>query len=608
MRVPNLLRRLSSRQGSIAGVLLCVLTTVGVWAALQIAKPPDPEMVAMLPQGALLTIEAKDFAGVLKRWIQSPEQAAWLKSSNYDVFSRSRLFGRLGDAQGEFARAAGLPPDVSFLNEVAGTRSVFAWYDIGNLEFLYITQLPSGAADKTRLMQLRGKFETRQVAGHNFYVRTSGADGQENVGQPRTVAFAAVGDWLLLATREDLISGALALIASQNTGKGSPDSLASSAWFSDAKSAAGTKEGDLRMTLNLDKIVPSPYFRSYWVQRNVTEMKQYRSAVSDLYIGTGEIREERVLLPRAGAPAVVTSATSEDLTRLSALLPARTGVFRAVAMPDADAAVASLDEKLLARGTGAYADPSLAPAADVAVASVGSVADLETRIDAPDSTKSVAKTDELAELRGVMREAGLTAMMTVDRTDATVDGVWVPFHSAAVLQSSKGWDADALQGALRSALGRRLSTNGMGLTWRDVTAKKEHYSEIGSLRPMQMAVRGNICIVADDRVLLGEMLDRLGASPTSHNTNDSEKHARIFAGMDLSGERANFSRWSRIVDASVKRVASDDGEPGGTAEPAFFAGNIRSLGNAFSSLESERFEELVDGTTIRQTVTYAWKH
>ena len=50
--------------------------------------------------------------------------------------------------------------------------------------------------------------------------------------------------------------------------------------------------GDLRMVLNLDKIVPSPYFRSYWVQQNVTDMRAYTAAVSDLFRSKQEYREE----------------------------------------------------------------------------------------------------------------------------------------------------------------------------------------------------------------------------------------------------------------------------------------------------------------------------
>jgi hypothetical protein len=105
---------------TIVSVAAAVGTTALVWAAFESAAPARPELSAMLPQGALLTIETRDFAGLLKRWNDSPEKTAWLKSDNYSVFTRSRLLGRLTDAQQEFAQSAGLPPDMSFLDEVAG--------------------------------------------------------------------------------------------------------------------------------------------------------------------------------------------------------------------------------------------------------------------------------------------------------------------------------------------------------------------------------------------------------------------------------------------------------------------------------------------------------
>ena len=67
---------------------------------------------------------------------------------------------------------------MNFLNQVAGKESLFAWYDIGNLEFLYITHLPANAAQQTSLFQERSKFEGRQAGADTFYVRsTSGTDG-----------------------------------------------------------------------------------------------------------------------------------------------------------------------------------------------------------------------------------------------------------------------------------------------------------------------------------------------------------------------------------------------------------------------------------------------
>ena len=504
-KVRRMLRSLVAKKGrlGVAGVALTLSAAIvaggaaaGVWAGRGDATTPaGTKLAAMLPRGALLTIEEKDFAGLLKHWSDSPEKAAWLKSDNFSVFSRSRLFGRLGDAQNEFAAAAGLPPDMSFLDEVAGRESVFAWYDIGKLEFLYITHMSPGSADKTRLAQMRGKFETRQAGGESFYVRTQSDENQG--GQPRTVAFATSGDWLLLATREDLMAGALSLLATNASGDAPANSLASEPWFADARAAAGKDAGDLRMTLNLEKIVPSPYFRSYWVQRNITEMKQYRSAVADLSTEANDFREERVLLPKS---APERAGASPDLEALVAILPQHSGVFRAVAAPTAEAAVASLNEKLIERGTGNFADARIAPEADVSVTEAGSAADLETRIDAAPLAHPPAGA-EVALLRQTLAQSDLQAMLTVSRTNEARDGIWVPFESAVVFESARGWDAAAMQTALQEAVQSHLTAGGLGLAWKEVRmegmAGSGSYFELSDARPLEMAVRGNRCILTD---------------------------------------------------------------------------------------------------------------
>ena len=50
---------------------------------------------------------------------------------------------RLGEAQEQFAEAAGFAPDMSLVNSIAGGQSAIAIYDIGELEFLYVTRMPS---------------------------------------------------------------------------------------------------------------------------------------------------------------------------------------------------------------------------------------------------------------------------------------------------------------------------------------------------------------------------------------------------------------------------------------------------------------------------------
>ena len=195
--------------------------------------------------GPLLYLEAKDFSSLLADWNSSSQKRQWIKSGNYDVFSRSRLFLRLDGARSQFAAAAGLPPDMDFLTQVAGTRSALALYDIGNLQFLYITYLPSAKAMQTTLWQTRAKFEPRSAGGVDFYVRRDPESQKE-------VAFAIAGDYLLLATHEDLLAGALQLISgSQNL------TVESEPWWSQSVAAAAAP-GDLRMVSQPREDRPQP--------------------------------------------------------------------------------------------------------------------------------------------------------------------------------------------------------------------------------------------------------------------------------------------------------------------------------------------------------------
>src|SRR5882762_968723 len=300
-----------------AAILLLVsIASIGAsWAAFQALAPEPPPLSRYIPAGSLLYLQAKDFSALLGDWNASPQKASWVKSKNYEVYSRSRLFLRLEGAGKQFAATAGLPTDMNFLTQVAGTQTALAVYDIGKLEFLYITKLPSASSMQSSLWQTRAKFETRSAAGITFYVR-------RDPESEREVAFAVNGDYLILTTREDLLAGALQLMA------GSKDrTIEAEQWWSQSVAAAGPA-GDLRMVLNLEKIVPSPYFRSYWIQRNITDMKQYSAAVSDLFRSGKEYREERVLLKKA---ATVGDRTAGDgataVADLVRLVPADAGSY-----------------------------------------------------------------------------------------------------------------------------------------------------------------------------------------------------------------------------------------------------------------------------------------
>ena len=231
------------------------------WGAYRVAAPPEPELAHFVPSGPLLYLQAKDFSSLLSDWDRAQEKESWLRSKNHDVFLQSRLLLRLQDASNEFSKASGVPTSEDLLRQVTGKQTVLALYDIGKLQFLYITRRASAESMQSALWQTRSQFETRAAGGTNFFYR-------KDPESDREVAFAITGDYLLLATREDLMAAALQLLA------GSKDhSVLEDPWWSRSVAAAGAP-GDLRVVLNLEKIVPSPYFRSYWIQQNITDMKQ----------------------------------------------------------------------------------------------------------------------------------------------------------------------------------------------------------------------------------------------------------------------------------------------------------------------------------------------
>ncbi|MBZ5653146.1 MAG: hypothetical protein LAO18_21995 [Acidobacteriia bacterium] len=547
------------------------------WAAYQAAAPPEVPLSRYVPSGALLCLQAKDFSALLSDWNQSPQKQAWLASSNYEVFSRSRLLLRLKDAGKQFATAAGLPPDMNFLSQVAGRESALALYDIGKLQFVYITRLPSANAMQTQLWQTRSKFETRSAGGATFYLR-------HDPESQREVEFAVSGNYLLLATREDLMAGALQLIAG-----GKDRAIEAEPWFAQSVSAAGPV-GDLRMVLNLEKIVPSPYFRSYWVQQNITDMKSYAAAISDLFRSGSEYREERVLLKKAGASASA-GGEGEEVSDLVRLVPDSAGFYEAQPCPSTDPCLDVLETKILAPHTGPVPAGQIAPGAQLTSGETGSSSDLETRIDqapaqhGPDDQGSVA-------LKNLLQKSQVNAVLHVQSTERDKTGVFVRIHSAVTLAGAADWDEAAARNALTSFIRPSLTASQLGVAWKQANG----YYELDGLHPLIATVRGGYLILADDPSLMSNML-------ANANRRSDVKPAVFVAEFNHQRERENFARLTTVVD---RPDLSPTGVGSTQRQPQFLSENIASLSAALTAVSSERIVVHDTGDKLLQTVTYQW--
>jgi hypothetical protein len=563
--------RLHKRSLAFGLLALCASGIIG-WSLYQSHPAPTHPLDQITPEGALLYIEARDFSALLKDWDASSERAQWLKSDDYRVFSNSRLFLRLGQASDQFAAAAGLPPSMHFLTEAAGKESALALYDIGELQFLYVTRLSSASFFQSQLWQSRNKFQTRAAGGKQFYVRKDEQSG-------RVVAFTVADDYLILGTREDLVAGALELM-SDSKGR----TLHQEAWYTQALAAASATPGDLRMVMHLEKLAVTPHFRSYWVQQNITEMQSYASAVSDLYREGAAYREERIMVPRTAVDEAALAESTQAVNGLLASVPGDFGFYRA-GTTDARQSLAVLQQKILAPQSSAVVTNKSAPQVQLTSGQTGAASDLETRIDIQPASQ--AGVDPSEALRHQLERSRPQALLVIQMTRNNSGGVLLNIPTVVALAAETEWDGIALQKSAQEVMASGITAAELGLAWREV--KESGYYELDGLNPVQIAVRGKVVYFANDAALLRSVLQTKKALPA--------QPAIYAAGFSHSRERQNFYKLTSLLDQNAR--AND-------AEPQFFSQNVASFSRSFAKVESEEIITRQTKDKIQQTVIYRW--
>ena len=543
-----------------------LLLAAGGYVFLQ-TMAPAPRLATLMPSGALLYLESPNFGRLLRDWDQSKVKADWLESENYAVFSRSNLFTKLGEVYGQYGEAAGFAPGLKGVAEIAGTDSALALYGIRDVEFLYVSRVADGDLMKSELWAVRDKFEQRQAGGVSFYLRTDTASR-------RTVAFAFTRGLLLLATRDDLMAQSLELLAGGRPGS-EVSSVASDRWYRDATAAASSDFGELRLVMNLEALVKSEYFRSYWVQRNASAVRRYWAGVADVKRSSGDITETRVFL-RAPEQVAAAGVASE----LPALVPSEAGMYRASAIEDASSVAALIVQKLIGPQTQRARDWRYAPMAESPDVHAGSEGDLETRIDEQPLPEDAGIADSQAAARGMVEKGGARSVLLVEATSPAA-GTFVQVGSVIVLAGAQDWERDSVRSALSAAAGKLWTTSQLGAGWVSGGAGVERLKGLGTLL---FAERGRLLFLSNDERLLGAVVSRSGSAGGAFSYVAGVRHLR---------ERANYERVMGALDfGSAGRG------------PTFFGGNIGSLSQVLAGVTEVRVTEEERGGNTVQTVVY----
>lgn len=535
------------RRLALAAAVVFGVTGISLWLDAQLS---DTRPVSeLMPPGALLYLEAKDFHGLLNDWNNSAEKSRWLKSANHSVLAESRLVQRLGQAQNEFAEVTGMPIGMGFADQTAGTQSGFAFYNLSALRFVYISHMPETRLNNVQLWRDKAKYTRREVSSIPFYLKT-------NDDATRTVAFSRYKDWFVVSTDENLAAQTLVLLSGRKDA-----SISTEGWFQAATKQASTP-GDLRLVYDLTALIATPQFRTYWLHRNATELKPFSSGISDLFRQNDGWREERVMVRKSEVPV---APTGESLRNVLAYASSSASLYRAWSMPDRSTLNDALQSLIAPEQpqTAVFEPP--APEVNAQAGDVGTEADLEIRIDEPPIQHATILS--VAPVVDALVAMQPTALLHVQTSRTLGDQVFV-MPSSGIVIACKQADRDALDRAL-AQVRRPLGP--------------------GLVDPLNVSVNGNIVI-----------LSRLNLAQSPNPTTAVPANARYVAVYNHAAEWPHYKKLFGILD----RTPSGPEGPLTPNGPSFFSGNLESIGDSLPRLQKASIFSTDTGAVVHETVSY----
>ncbi len=536
----------------------------------------------LIPAGPLIYLEAKDFHSLLAEWNQSGVKRAWLTSANYRVFSNSNLFQKLDALYQEYAVVAGFLPGLPGTLELAGRESALGLYNLREQQFVYITRLDESQLVKSQLWRLRDKFTTRQASGTTFYLRRDDAS-------KRMVAFAFTNNWLVLATRDDLMANTLALIARQKV-----PNLSAETWFSAAMAQAGNA-GEMRMALNIQSLIADDRFRSYWIQRNIPELRPFSAEVADVQRTNGEIAENRTLVRMAEQDFTLPANTALDsIAALRSIAPPDITLARGWAAPSSQTVQSLIESKLISPNAASPMHQEYAPDAASTDNAAGTEQDLETRIDEPALANDISGGIRSAALKQLILQASPDALLQIQSSVAA--GAFVRTPCVLVLSAAANWQVASVREALSSAVETLWSTSRLGVEWQSTTLGQHTAEQLNGLASLLFAIDGKRLFLANDSALLLASLARIAAPP-------SQRGPAYIAEFHAGRERSEYRRIMQALDFRG-RSQSFLVNPQGERTPQFFSENLESLGSIAGFIQSMTITNVEAQGVEKQLVVY----
>ncbi len=264
---------------------LIVLLFVGIVVWAKVSSNEKFSLAKDLPNGALVYLQTDDLPQLIKLWDESKLKEKYLESQNFAEFKTSHLGIKLGERFSDFENSTGFSLDLQTLNSLAENRAAVAVYDIGKLDFVYVSPMNKELFAITMFAQNSSKFaESTLEDGTSFYQIEFKVDRER---QNQKLIFANMKGRFVLATSEKLFLRTITAIKGKQR-------------LYDEVNFRNLSE---RMTPNLvtiwvnqEKLNTDYYFKRYWLMSNVEDLQNIRAGIFDVSLDENGLTEKREFL------------------------------------------------------------------------------------------------------------------------------------------------------------------------------------------------------------------------------------------------------------------------------------------------------------------------
>jgi hypothetical protein len=284
-------------------IVLSILLIVGVIVWAKVSSDEKFSLAKDLPNGALVYLQTDDLPQLIKLWDESKLKEDYLESQNFKEFQNSHLGIKLAERFVDFQTSIGFTLELSTLSRLAEKRAAIAIYDIGKLDFVYVSPMNKELFAITMFAQNSSTFaESTLEDGTSFYQIEFKVDRER---QNQKLIFANIKGRFVLATREKLFLRTITAIKGKQR-------LYDEVNFK--KLCEKITPNLITLWVDQEKLNTDYYFKRHWLMSNVEDLQNIRAGIFDVSLDENSLMEKREFLLKVPQnPARIPPSDAKDL-------------------------------------------------------------------------------------------------------------------------------------------------------------------------------------------------------------------------------------------------------------------------------------------------------